>query len=586
MRDNNFRIKGIVFLVTVFLIISCFSASGSIKQKEKKSKKEKQTAEQQKPAPNLSQLIDAKKYEITGDTEKAEETYRQFMDRYPLIATTYFELSRILASKKQFDEAIQYSQKAVALDPENIWYQLYLAELQQLLGNYKDAIDLYENISKKNPDNMDYYYQLAALFLASEKYEEAINVYDRIEDKIGITEEISMQKHRIYLGLRESLKAEKELEALVNAYPEDSKFMSILAEFYLANGKPEKALETYKKVAEIDPKNPYIHMSMADYYRKTGNKEKSFEELKLGFANPDLGVDAKVNIMLSFYSINQLYTDLKDEAFVLAKILVETHPNEAKSHSVYADLLLQDKKIPEAREEFLKVIKLDSSRYIIWEEVMQLDLQVEKYDHLLDFGKTVMELFPEQPLPYLLSGIANNQMKNHDQAIKELNTGVKLVVNNDLLLSQFYMYLGDTYHAMKNIEESEKAYEKSLAIDDSNAYVLNNYSYYLSLRSKDLDKAERMAKKAVTLEGDNPSFQDTYGWVLYKLGRFDEAKIWVLKSVQGTEAPSSEVLEHYGDILFKLGDVEQATEYWIKAKAKGPGSEFLDRKIAEKKLYE
>ena len=330
MRGNNFRIKKFGFFVTVFLILACFSASGSSGQKEKKPKKSKQTSDQQKIIPNISQLIDAKKYEITGDTEKAEETYRQFIDRYPQVATSYFELARILASKKQFDDAIKNSQKAVSLDPENIWYQLYLAELQQLLGNYKEAITLYENISKKDPDNMDYYYQLAALYLNAERYLEAISVYDKIEDKTGITEEISLQKEKIFMELKEYSRAEEELVALVTTYPEDSKYLSILAEFYLANGNPEKALETYKKIAEIDPDNPYIHMSMADYYRKIGNKEKAFEELKLGFANPDLGVDAKVNILLSFYSINQLYTDLKDEAYILAKILVETHPNEAK----------------------------------------------------------------------------------------------------------------------------------------------------------------------------------------------------------------------------------------------------------------
>jgi tetratricopeptide (TPR) repeat protein len=585
-RIYQISMKNRFSLIILVFVLSGFFTSGSFAQKEKKSKKEKQNSDQQKPAPNLSLLIDAKKYEITGDTEKAEESYRQFIDRYPQIATAYFELSRILASKRQFDDAIKYSETSVSLDPENIWYQLYLAELQQLTGNYKEAINLYEKISKKEPDNMDYYYQLAALYLNSERYLEAINVYDKIEDKLGITEEISLQKERIFLGLKEYKRAEEELEALVVTYPDDPKYLSILAEFYLANGKPDQALETYKKISVIDPKNPYIHMSMADYYRKTGDKEKAFEELKLGFANPDLGVDAKVNILLSFYSVNQLYTDLKDEAFILAKILVETHPDDAKAHSVYADLLLQDKKITEARDEFLKVVTLDSSRYLIWEEVMQLDLQLEKFDHLRDFGKTVMELFPEQPVPYLLSGIANNQLKNYNEAVKEMNAGVKLVINNDLLLSQFYMYLGDTYHAMNNTEESDKAYEKSLAIDDSNAYVLNNYSYYLSLRNTNLDKAERMAKKAVTIEPDNPSFQDTYGWVLYKLGRFEEAKTWVFKAIQEKETSSGEVLEHYGDILFKLGDINQATEYWIKAKAKGPGSTILDKKIAEKKLYE
>ncbi len=588
MNDEKYKMgtKSLFSLIILVLMLACFSSSGSAGQKEKKSRKEKQTTDKQKPAPNLSSLIDAKKYEITGDMEKAEETYRQFMDKYPQVATTYFELARILATKKQYDEAIKNSQKAVSLDPENIWYQLYLAELQQLTGNYKDAIILYENISKKDPDNMDYYYQLAALYLSSERFPEAVNVYNKIEDKIGITEKISMQKEQIFLKLKEISKAEKELVALVNAYPKDTKYLSVLAEFYLANGKQDKALETYKEITEIDPNDPYIHMSMADYYRKTGNKEKAFEELKLGFANPDLGVDAKVNILLSFYSINQLYTDLKDEAFILAKILVETHPNDAKSHSVYADLLLQDKKTAEARDEFLKVITLDSSRYVIWEEVMQLDLQLEKFDHVRDFGKTVMELFPEQPIPYLLSGIADNQLKNYNQAIKELNRGIKLVVNNDVLLSQFYMSLGDAYHAQKNIEESDKAYEKSLTIKDDNAYVLNNYSYYLSIRNQDLEKAEKMAKKAVGLEPDNPSFQDTYGWVLYRLGRFEEAKTWVFKAIQSKEAPSGEVLEHYGDILFKLGDSGQAMEYWIKAKAKGSASEFLDKKISEKKLYE
>ena len=586
MRKVTTGVKKIIPFIVLTFLLFWVSAAGSIEQKEKKSKKEKQAADQPKPPPNLSLLIDAKKYEITGDLEKAEETYRQFIGKHPEIATTYFELSRILATKKEFDEAVKYSEKAAALDPENVWYQLYLAEIQQLRGNLKEAIIIYENLSRKDPDNMDYYYQLAALYLNSEKYREAISVYNKIEEKIGITEEISIQKERIYLGLNDISNAEKELEALVISFPDESKYLSILAEFYLANGKPDKALETYKKVAEVDPKNPYIHMSMADYYRKTGDREKAFEELKLGFANPDLGVDAKVNILLSFYTVNQLFKDLKDEAFTLARILVEVHPSDAKAHSVYGDLLLQDKQLEEARQEFLKVITIDSSRYVIWEEVMQLDLQLEKFEHLRDIGKTVIELFPEQPVPYLLAAIANSQLKDHEKAIKQLNTGVKLVVNNDLLLSQFYMYMGDTYHAMNNIEESDKAYEKSLSIDDKNAYVLNNYSYYLSLRNQDLEKAEKMAKKAVSIEPDNPSFQDTYGWVLYKMGRYEEAKTWVFKAIQAPEPPSSEVLEHYGDILYKLNDQEGAMEYWIKAKTKGPGSSQLDKKIADKKLYE
>jgi tetratricopeptide (TPR) repeat protein len=281
-----------------------------------------------------------------------------------------------------------------------------------------------------------------------------------------------------------------------------------------------------------------------------------------------------------------MFNELKDEAYTLAGILVETHPNEAIAHSVYADLLLQDKKLEEAREEFIKVVALDSSRYVIWEEILQLDLQLEKYDHLQGYSKLVIELFPEQPLPYLFSGIANYQLKDFENGAKDLNRGLKMVVNNDELLAQFYMYLGDTYHALKNMEESDKAYQKSLEKKGDNPYVLNNYSYYLAVRNIHLEKAEKMAKQAVTLEPDNSSFQDTYGWVLYRLGRFEEAKTWIAKALESKEQVNAEVLEHYGDVLYQLGDTSGALDYWLKARNKGQGSEFLDKKIAEKKLYE
>jgi Tfp pilus assembly protein PilF len=95
-----------------------------------------------------------------------------------------------------------------------------------------------------------------------------------------------------------------------------------------------------------------------------------------------------------------------------------------------------------------------------------------------------------------------------------------------------------------------------------------------------------MSKKAVTLDPKNSSFQDTYGWVLFKLQRYDDARTWVGKALEDKDSVSAEVMEHYGDILFKLGDAGQALEYWQKAKAKGPGSALLDKKIAEKKLIE
>jgi tetratricopeptide (TPR) repeat protein len=326
-------------------------------------------------------------------------------------------------------------------------------------------------------------------------------------------------------------------------------------------------------------------MSLADYYRKTGDKERAYEELKLGFATPNLDVDTKVSILLSFYTVNQIYNDLKNQAFALSEILIETHPKDPKVYSIFGDLLLQDKKYPEARETFIKALTLDSSRYVIWEQVLRLDLQQSDYEHLLVTGKRAMELFPDQPIPFLFAGLASLQLKQNEEALKSFNAGLKLVVDNNELQSQFYMYQGDALHAMNKEAEAYKAYDQSLKLNYDNAYVLNNYAYYLSLAGADLDKAEKMAKKAVSLDPESASFQDTYGWVLFMQGKYKEAGEWILKALNNKEEPSAEVMEHYGDVLYKLGDATQALQYWQKAKQKGKGSDLLEKKIADKKYY-
>jgi tetratricopeptide (TPR) repeat protein len=535
---------------------------------------------------NASALIDAKRLEISGNIKDAEDLYRKYTDRYPDDPNGHFELARLLANENKVDEATKQAELSARLDPDNIWRQLFLAELYQFSNNTDGAIRIYEKVVEENPDIMDYYEQLAALYLTAGKFNDAIRVFDQIEAKVGPSEEISLQKEKIYLQQKDFARAEDVLQQLIKANPTESKYYAMLAELYMSKGMPDKALALYQKIQEIDPDDAYIHMTLADFYRKQGNKEKSYDELKLGFANPNLDIDTKVRILLSFYNINELTDALQGQALELADILTKTHPQEAKSFSIYGDLLVQAKKYPEAREEFLNALSLDSTKYPIWESVLRLDLLQSEWTHLNTYGTEAIALFPEQPTLYLFTALADFQLKDYDKALTLLNQGVKLVANDNDQLSQFYMYLGDTYHALNRPEDSDKAYEQSLAIKYDNAYVLNNYSYYLTLRNKDLPKAEQMAKQAVALEPDNSSFQDTYGWALFRSGKYKEAREWVGKALEDKENVSGEVLEHYGDILFRLDDPEGAMEYWKKAEVKGGGTPLLERKIAEKKLIE
>jgi predicted Zn-dependent protease len=115
--------------------------------------------------------------------------------------------------------------------------------------------------------------------------------------------------------------------------------------------------------------------------------------------------------------------------------------------------------------------------------------------------------------------------------------------------------------------------------------VLNNYSYYLSLRRENLDKAKELSARLIKLEPDNPTYLDTHGWVLYVRGEY-AAALPLLEKAARLNPSNATILEHYGDVLYKVGRNEEALKYWQLAKKNGAGSQWLDRKIAEKKLFE
>src|SRR5690606_7922703 len=167
---------------------------------------------------------------------------------------------------------------------------------------------------------------------------------------------------------------------------------------------------------------------------------------------------------------------------------------------------------------------------------------------------------------------------------KALEFGKKLTAGVPELETQFNLQLGDAYNSLKQYEKSNKAYEAVLETDPSNVHVLNNYSYFLSVRNQDLPKAREMAEKLVKIAPEESTYLDTYAWVLYKMKDYETAKTYLEKALQTTQ--DGTVIEHYGDVLFQLGNKEEALAQWQKAKKAGGASDLIDKKIRDKKLYE
>ena len=503
----------------------------------------------------------------------------------PNAAAPLYEVAKIYKNLNQNNQALEYSLKAYKLNEANETYAYLCARLLSKQKKYKQAKEIYKSLIKTNKKSEIYFYELADIYILSSDFKGAVKTYNELESIIGINKMLSLQKHKIYMQTLDVESANNELLRLAEEVPEDTDVLEILAEGYLLNNEKEKAFEIFKKISELDKDNGRVYLMLYDYYKSIGENEKAFEELARAFESSSLSIDGKIPILVSYLNLLQ-DSSYRAQAFYLCRKIVHAHPIDPKSYAVVGDLLYEDRQLDSAEVYYNEVLKIDKSKPQIWTQLIFVNAERNEYDKVLNITEEALLYFPTNAVFYYFNGISLLRKKEYTTSINIFNQGIEYVFDNNILLNEFYNSLAECYNETKEYESSDSLFELSLKINPSNPTVLNNYSYYLSLRGVDLEKAKEMSFNSNLLEPNNGTFQDTYAWILYKLQQYDEALSWILKAVENGSSESPVVLEHYGDILYKLNRKNEAFEKWEQAKIIGEGSELLEKKIREKKLYE
>ena len=576
--------------ILLFFVIICLGACSSMKKVSQKSDTQLNTytdgdISYKNQFRFKSMFFESQRLEALEEYDKAATLMEQCLAIDPLNADAHYEMATLYVSIERIEDALFHAKKSYELNHNNIWVSRLLSQLYQISGNIDAELSVYKNLIEKDPSNIEYLFLLATAHSKKGSYKKAIQVYNEIESKIGVSEELSVTKEYLYITMGDVDLAAAEIMKLITAFPNEIRFLGMLAELYQANNLTEKSIAIYNDILEVDPKNSAANVALAEHYRVNNNHLKAFDYLTFCFENDVFDLQTVFQILTSYFQMAIEEQKYLDPLLSLLNKTLINHPNEAPFHVLSGDVYFQLNDSKKAFEAYEKSLNFGVTDFLIWNRYLILGVELQEYDRVYNKGMRAIELHPIQPTLYLFSGFAASYNKEHEKAITLFNKGLNYVVNNRPLKAEFYNYLGDSYHFFGNDKKSDECYEKSLDLIPDNVVVLNNYSYYLSLREKDLEKAERMSKQCVELSPNQSTYQDTYGWVLYKLKRFNEAKEWLKKAVEG-DSKSPVITEHYGDVLYKLNFKKEALEYWKKAKNSGGDSELLNKKVREGVLYE
>lgn len=576
--------NSIWLLVAVWTLVSCGTVKSTREKPAVALAQSSLTPEQQRKYDYF--FLEAMRLKEKKDYASAFGLLQHCLDIHPNAASALYEVSQYYMFLRQVPQGQEALEKAVANAPDNYWYSQGLASLYQQQNELDKAVTLLEQMVVRFPAKQDPLFNLLDLYGRQEKYDEVISTLNRLEKRMGKNEQLSMEKFRIYLQMKDDKKAFQEIESLVQEYPMDMRYQVILGDVYLQNGKKQEAYDVYQKVLAAEPDNPMAIFSMASYYKQTGQEELYQQQLDTLLLNKKVTPDTKVGVMRQMIVENEQADKDSTQIIALFDRIMKQEQDDPQIPMLYAQYLLSKNMEAESVPVLEQVVDLDPTNNAARMMLIGAAVKKEDYKQIIKVCELGIEATPDALEFYYYLAVAYNQAEKPDSVISICKRALehKTADGKKEIVSEFYSILGDMYHTQKQMKEAYAAYDSALVYNPSNIGALNNYAYYLSVERRDLDKAEEMSYKTVKAEPNNATYLDTYAWILFEKGNYAEARIYIDNAMKSEGGDKSDVIvEHCGDIYYMTGDVDGALTYWKKALEMGSESKTLKQKIEKKK---
>ncbi len=502
----------------------------------------------------------------------------------PRNSAVIYEFATIYSIIQDVNHAKQYMALAAKLDQSNSWYKMGFAELCIKNNDYPSAIEAYEDIAENHPEKEYIDYMLASLYKRVGELNKSIESLNKVEKKIGISETISFEKYRLYNNLGEKDKANKEIDKIIKKFPSNMKYRLLRGSIYLDDGKPKKALKTYNEVKELEPNNILLVTAYYEYYIRSKDTVTANKQFEDAFKNSEISIEDKLTLLSQILSIENQSVKTAENYF---NILMKQYDDNETLHSFYATFLLVQRRNEEAEIELYKILKINPKNEEAWMELIHLYAGQNDAEKMLKASDEAIKNNPQSAKFYIYKGLAEVQKEQTDTAINTYKKGLSLVRKEDIkTLAKLNMQIADLMAEQKNLDSAFVYYEEAYKSDPTDAMLLNNYAYYLSVVKKDLVRAESMSAQTIKAYPENVSFLDTYAWIFFQQGNYTLALIYIEQAMNSGGKDNPIVVEHYGDILFKNDRIEEAVELWKTSLSMGNKTEKLLKKIATKTYIE
>lgn len=512
-------------------------------------------------------FTEATKQYLFGNDELAERQFIELSDIEPVPAA-YYQRFLIHFSRNNFQQSLTYLKKAENLDSLNIFYKKKLISLYEMLGQRDSLLSVYERIIRIDGyQDIDHSLLFCQLLFYHDYYDRVVYHTERIQQQYGFLKDFTLLRLQALSQLDSIDQAIDEISLLLQTYPDKLDYYLDLAGFYQQNHQIDSAFHVLQRAHVIFPENPTIVLSLASHNRLQRNLSKAYEYYDRYLDLDQVTQSSRYSLLYTLYQNDTIRE--QEESYL--SLLIQHFSNQYRSDITAIGLaieyhLLIDQ-INLASDYLKQAIRLDSSNYMYWEQLFYIQYELALYDSLYCYTDSAISLFSDKRDVYVLHAIASYQLEYFQEALSSLKYSLSLPSGDDQTLSSQYILIADCYRELDEHKQSDKYYEKAMALDPDNNVLKNNYAYYLSQREDRLDYAYRLSRSTLRSDCRNPYFLDTYAWILFQQNKIRRARFYIKRAIRYMDhnKPSAEVYHHYGDIVLEFRDIDTALIYWKKS---------------------
>ena len=525
--------------------------------------------ENQHKADALAHFVEGMSFEENGEMDKALAAYRKVLDVDPGQADLAARVASILTREEDFPQAIDILKDAVKANPKAPEPLLQLAYIHaKYLRRSDQAIEYANRAIALDPHNVDAYERLCEIAIAVGDEKKAVQTLDR-----AATLKSGDPVFWTRLG---------KLYASIVFKPDRTPKPDEIA----------RVNDIFRKAVEHAGDNPSVLKDLADYYVSTQQiKEAIPLYLRLLDLEPD-DTNAREKLAAGFLLTNQ-----RTKAVEMLEEVINQHPEKYQPYDLLAGLLddtarslEREKKTAEAKATFAKAaanyeqsLVVNPSRASPYLHLAELLLgPLKENERAVKVLNEARQHFPQAPeIAYYLA-IAQREAKHSQEAVATFEEALHeaQLEGAEITNARFFFDYGAAAEQAGLYDKAADLFRKSIAIDPASAGDAYNYLAYMwAEHNMHLDQAEEMIKLALRADSNNGAYIDTLGWLEYRQGKYDQALVDLLRAAQKLTRDDPVVFEHIGDTFAKLNKTAQALDAWQKALNLDPSNKKLNDKI-------